>query len=67
MSIVKEICFNLLINNCQNVNNCLNDIKIADFGILSKEKIKDIKSLLKYIINPENREFYNDYLLLFEI
>ena len=63
MSIVKEIC---KISNGKINNN--NVIKLIEKQITKKqEKIKDIRSLLKYIINPKNREFYNDYLLLFEI
>ena len=53
------------IKDINSIKNGFSFIKIAQKSNISKEKVKDIKSLLRYV-SPENREFYNNFLSQFE-
>jgi hypothetical protein len=48
---------NLIKTNINAIKSCFNDIEIANKSILSKDKVKDIMSLLCYL-KADNRKFY---------
>jgi hypothetical protein len=55
---------NLIKTNSDLIKSSINDIKTADKSFLSKNKIKDIMSLLCYL-EVDNRKFYIEFFSQF--